>query len=153
LTKLLQKRAVSVENEGELVILMISGMTWSLDFVVALELAAMMKREARYAKASAGDEGVRRHVAGVLHDAAAERKHSGRAKRLPERLKARNISVNAEGSIVKVRLGTSVLGIPYVAAPQIAQWLRIRGKIARNSAGEKAHWSKLVQPNVLEQRA
>lgn len=153
MTELLQKRAVSVENQGELVILKISQVTWTLEFVVALELAAMIKREARYAKACAGDEGVRRHVSGVLHDAAAEQKRPARATRLPASLKARDIEVKAEGQVVKVRLGDRSLGLPYVAAPQIAQWLRIRGKMARNAAGEKQHWSKIVRPTVLEQRA
>jgi hypothetical protein len=61
--------------------------------------------------------------------------------------------VTAKGSVVSVRLGDRCLGLPYVAAPQIAQWLRIRGKLARNAAGEKAHWSDLVRPEVLERRA
>jgi hypothetical protein len=52
LTELLQKRAVSVDHQGEVVTLKVSDVTWSFEFVVALELAAMIKREARYAKAS-----------------------------------------------------------------------------------------------------
>jgi hypothetical protein len=154
LTELLQRTAVKVSDRGELVVLQIAGSSWTLEFATALELAALMKREARAAKASAGDDSFRHNVAGVLHDAAAEKKFVSRFRRvLPERLALKKISVKAKGQIVEVRICAARMGTPYQAAAQIAQWLRLHGKVARNTAGERAHWSRLVRPDSLIARA
>lgn len=144
---MLTRELVKVSDVGELVVIQFGGFKRSLEFVTALELAAMIKREARYAKASAGDDSWRRSSVAVLHDAAAEKRP--RAKRLPERLAAKQIEVRARGQIVNVRIGGTAIGLPYSQAPKIAQWIRVHGKLARNAAGERAHWSRLVNAEVL----
>jgi hypothetical protein len=149
---MLQRQAVAVMNVGELVVLTIGDFKRSLEFATALELAALMRREARYAKASAGDSAWRHNCAAVLSDLAAESRLQAKRARLPERLNREQISVKAEGQIVRVTFGRTTAGIPYIVAAQIAQWLRLRGKIARNAANESAHWTKLVRPDSLEAR-
>lgn len=149
---MLTRELVKVSDVGEVVVVEFGTFTRSLEFVTALELAALIKREARYAKASAGDDGWRRSSVAILHDANAEKRVTGRRKALPERLKLKDIEVRAIGQIVSVRIGGTKIGLPYTQAPKIAQWIRVHGKAARNAAGEKKHWSKIVRPEVLEAR-
>lgn len=149
MTEILSSHAVRVSDVGETVVVEFGDFSRTLDFVTALELAALIKRGARYARASAGDEGVRRNVAAVLHDAAAA-KRKGPHQALPERLLLKEIRVLARGQVVSVHLGRAEIGLPYVAAGKISQWIRIHAKLARNSAGEKAHWSQLVRPETLQ---
>lgn len=144
---------MKVSDRGELVVLEIGNCAWSIEFVTALELAALIQREARYAKASAGDGSFRHSVAGVLHDASAAKNRATRfRKELPERLAKKNISVLARGQVVHVRIRHTEIGLPYGAASKVAQWIRIHGKIARNAAGETTHWSQLVSRHALEAR-
>lgn len=149
---MLTPQKVQVSDVGEQVVIEFGDFRRTLDFVTALELAALIKREARYAKASAGDTGWRRTSVAILHDAAAEKARAPRARALPERLKAKQLDVRAVGEMVMLRVGFIEIGLPYVMAPQVAQWIRVHAKAARNTAGEKAHWSKLVRPELLEAR-
>lgn len=151
MTDLLQKTVVRVSDRGELVVIEIGNLSWSLEFVTALELAALIKREARFAKASAGDDSFRHNVGGVLHDAAAEKKFVSRFRRdLPDRLAMKNVSVKARGQVVHVQIRHTDIGLPYQVAAKVSQWIRIHGKVARNAAGETSHWSKLVRKETLE---
>lgn len=108
-----------------------------------------MKVEARFARIAAG-AGTSWNVFGVLTDLNAPAPKRRRfVAELPERLKARQISVNQVGQLVEVRIGSAVMGFPFREAAKVAQWIRVRGKEARNNAREKAHWSKLVPANSI----
>lgn len=147
---MLQSRHVSVSCEGEQVVFRNGNVAFTLDFQVALELALAMKVEARYAKMAAGVEGFAWRVFGVLTDLNAPAPKRRRfAPALPERLKARQIAVHQVGQLVNVKIGSIEMGFPFREAGKVAQWIRVRGKEARNNARELAHWSKLVPANSI----
>jgi len=145
LTSLLRPGVIAVEARGELVLLRIGDFRASLEFSTALELSVALKAEARAAKRSAGDDSHRYSTMGALHDAAAEKARPSRfAAKLPERLAAKALRVTQEGALVALTINRTTARMPYQAALQLSQWLRVRGKEARNAAGESAHWSQIV---------
>lgn len=147
---LLQKTHVAVAQHGELVTLQIGASRWSLEFQPALELAAAMRIEAKHAKRAAGDDSFKNTVFGVLTDAAAAAPVVSRFRRgLPERLAARQLAVRQVGSTVEVSFGSDRATFGYRDAVQVAQWLRVRAKQARNAAGERAHWTQLADGTSL----
>lgn len=145
MTSLLRPGVIAVETSGELVLLKISDLRASMEFSTALELSAALKSEARAAKRCAGDDSHRYSTMGALRDAAADSKRRGRfATKLPERLAAKSLRVTQEGVLVALTINRVTAHMPYQAALQLSQWLRVRGKQARNAAGESAHWSRIV---------
>lgn len=145
MTSLLRPGVIAVEARGELVLLQISDFRASMEFSTALELSAALKSEARAAKRCAGDDSHRYSTMGVLRDAAADAPRPSRfAAKLPERLAAKSMRVAQEGSLVALTINRVTARMPYQAALQLSQWLRVRGKEARNAAGEAAHWSQIV---------
>ncbi len=149
---MLTKQNFIVQDKGELVVFKLGNLEFSFEFQVALEISAMLRREARYAKLTAGFDAKKRTVMGVLEDAAAPKKRESRwRKALPERLKARQIIIEAVGTVVKARFGRTIANFDFRGAFQISQALRVHGKLARNAAGEKANWADLVKDRVLVQ--
>lgn len=60
-------------------------------------------------------------------------------------LKAQRISVEAVGDMVWLTIGNSRIEMPYEAALQLSQWLRVRGKEAKRRAGDTSrHWSAVA---------
>jgi hypothetical protein len=142
---LLQKMHLAVAARGELVLLQVGSEAFSLEFQPALELSCAMRMEAAIAKRIAGDDTSRKNVFGVLSDANQERTVVSRFRRaLPERLAARDMKVRHVGVTVQVYFGRRVMTLGYKDAMQVAQWLRVRAKEARNAARERAHWSELA---------
>lgn len=141
---LLTKHPIAVSCVGTLVVLAIGNVRRSLEFPLALQLAAAMKHEARMAKLSSGRNERGLHVFGVLHNAQAERPQRKRfMDRVPELLKPHGLAVYAEGQIVRLKIDKATAGLPYPVARTVAQWLRIRGKEAKRNAGERRHWSEI----------
>jgi len=57
-------------------------------------------------------------------------------------LSKQRMSVAIEGDLVKLTIGNSDIRMPYEAALQLSQWLRVRGKEAKRNAGDVSrHWS------------
>ena len=145
MTALLRKSYVAVEVSGELVLLGVGGFKVSLEFQPALELAAALRSEAAVAKRIAGDDASRKNVLGVLTNATPEKQPVSRfRKELPARLAARDLAVRHAGTNVEIHFGRQVMTLGYRDAMRVAQWLRVRGKQARNAAGERTHWAQLA---------
>lgn len=141
---LLQKAGYCVSDRGELVVLEIGSFRVTLEFQVALEVSAMLRREARIVKVAAGHDFHRRNVMGVLRDASAKVRASRWNRELPARLARRQIRVEADALLVNLTIGKATASLPYPDAQKIAQALRVHGKLARNAAGERAHWAQLA---------
>lgn len=57
-------------------------------------------------------------------------------------LSQQRISVIAEGDMVRLSIGNADIRMPYETAIQLSQWLRVRGKEAKRTAGDMSrHWS------------
>ena len=54
------------------------------------------------------------------------------------------VAVEHEGDLVKLKFGNVEIKMSYVDALQLAQWIRVRGKEAKNTAGDKRHWLTAV---------
>ena len=60
-------------------------------------------------------------------------------------LSQQRISVGTEGDLVTLTIGNATIKMPYETAIQLSQWLRVRGKQAKNKAGDMSrHWSALA---------
>ncbi len=60
-------------------------------------------------------------------------------------LSKQRMSVEIEGELVKLTIGNSDIRMPYEAALQLSQWLRVRGKEAKRKAGDVSrHWSAIA---------
>jgi len=60
-------------------------------------------------------------------------------------LSRQRMSVATEGELVTLTVGNSTLKMPYEAALQLSQWLRVRGKEAKRNAGDMSrHWSAIA---------
>lgn len=140
-----QETGVDVRAQGELVVLAFGNVRYSIEFVLALRIAAALKFNARLAKLCSGDDSRRFSCAGVLTDANAERLRRKRfGQRLPELLRAHDVDVSHEGQLVTLRFGRATRKMAHRDASTLSQWLRVRGKEAKANAGERAHWSDLV---------
>ena len=64
------------------------------------------------------------------------------AIRNPGLLRRERIAVAAEGDLVVLSLGNVELKLPYETALLLSQWLRVRAKEAKRTAGDTSrHWS------------
>lgn len=153
MTDLLQSTPIEVAVSGELVLLTLGNLHFKLEFQLALQLAAAIRFNAGIAKVQAGHEGFsRRRVFGVLNDLSASQPRRKRfAEKLPELLPPRGLDVSTDGALVVLKLGKVTAKLPYAVAFTVAQWLRVRGKEARNNAGETQHWSEFGALQATEE--
>lgn len=147
---ILRDQFVEVMTRGELVVLAIGNVSWSMEFHFALRVAAELQMAGRIAKQAAGDESRRYRVLGSLTNATPDDIRVSRFVRtLPTRLQSEQVGATICGTQVRLRLGRTTAVMPYENALQLAGWLRVRGKEARNRSGEKAHWSKIANTQAL----
>lgn len=60
-------------------------------------------------------------------------------------LSRQRIAVAVEGEMVKLSIGNADIRMPYETAIQLSQWLRVRGKEAKRTAGDMSrHWSAVA---------
>jgi hypothetical protein len=60
-------------------------------------------------------------------------------------LSRQRIAVDTEGDMVKLSIGNADIRMPYETAIQLSQWLRVRGKEAKRTAGDMSrHWSAVA---------
>jgi len=69
-------------------------------------------------------------------------------------LKRQRIAVTSEGELVVLSLGNVTVKVPYETALLLSQWLRMRAKEAKRTAGDTSrHWSivgTLSDPSVTK---
>lgn len=59
-------------------------------------------------------------------------------------LTRQHIEVRAEGVQVAIQVGNSTLRLHYEDALQLSQWIRVRGKESKRTAGDMSrHWSAI----------
>lgn len=137
-----QQMGVEVSTAGELVVLKIGNLGFSLHFATALKLSLELLESGRTVRRLFGQK-TNYRVAGALTDAAAEKvKPSRFAAKPPPELK--DVGAEACGRLVRLRLGAINADMPFEAALAMSQWLRIRGKEARNSINEKENWHRIA---------
>ena len=62
------------------------------------------------------------------------------------------LEVAAEGELVAITIGNSILRLHYEDALRIAQWIRFRAKEAKRWSGDNSrHWSAIGQISSLEE--
>lgn len=141
-----KKTAVKVSDSGELVTLEIAHLKFTLEFDLALRLSSMLLVEGRIARRIQGGVNLfpKLRTAGVLVDLNAAKKRRSRWERLAQRLQSDNVRVKNSGVQVTIFFGKNGMDLPWNVALQLAQWLRIHGKLARNAAGETKSWNKIA---------
>lgn len=65
--------------------------------------------------------------------------------RRPQLLKPSKVSVTAEGELVVLEINGTRMKMGYENALTLSQWLRVRGKEAKRTAGDQSrHWHALA---------
>jgi hypothetical protein len=148
---LLLSRPFAVSAAGSLVVLRVVSSAWSLEFHVALMVAAALRYHARLAKLNAGIDERGFHTIGVLHDATAPKPKRKRfIDKLPELLRPHRLNVRTEGAMVMLSVQGHLIGLTYKGARTLSQWMRVRGKEAKRNAGEPARWDQISQVASIE---
>lgn len=146
--------AVAVASIGEDVSLTVGGWNRRLHFETAVLLAAWLDECARQAKAAERATSKLLLGHGTLHDASNHRwldvgqpndpRHVARVDR--NLLKLASIDVQPQGSLVAFSAGSASMMLPWAAAIQVAQWIRLRAKESQMRAGDLTrHWSGIVR--------
>lgn len=66
-------------------------------------------------------------------------------------LQKQRMEVGTEGELVTLTIGNTTIKMPYEAALQLSQWLRVRGKEAKRRAGDTSrHWSVVANLEGLK---
>lgn len=69
----------------------------------------------------------------------------------PNVLQKQRIEVVSEGELVVLRVGNSELKMDHETAIQLSTWLRVRGKEAKQTAGDTSrHWSVIGNLTQVE---
>ena len=144
---------VEVKSVGEDVVLAIGTWNRTMYFETAVMLASWLDECAREAKAWTGNSKRLLRGVGTLHDASNHNWINAGQPFTPGKLfpvnrdllKREQISVRQDGGTVILTAGTAEATIPYEAALQISQWIRVRAKESQTRAGDLSrHWSKIA---------
>jgi len=146
--------AVHAESVGEDVRLFIGTWQCRLFFETAILLASWLDECARDAKEWANTSTRFLKGVGTLHDASNphwmnvgqpnDPRHVFRVNR--DLLKKHEIEVRQEGATVVLDAKGAAATMPYAAALEIAQFIRVRAKESQQRAGDKTrHWSKVTK--------
>jgi hypothetical protein len=144
---LLTKQALAVSSKGENVVLQIGNTDLAMHYEHALALSKWMRQEAQWIKRGTGRSKATRTL-GVMQDADGPRlkplPYLGAAIHVKPKLHSyRREDVSTEGRLVSVKVGASTFSLHYENALKVAQWLRVRAKESRNTAGDVRHWSEI----------
>lgn len=67
-------------------------------------------------------------------------------------LTRQRLAVRCKGELVELQIGDSTITMEYETAIQLSQWLRLRGKEAKQNAGDMSrHWSAIGHLEGLTQ--
>jgi hypothetical protein len=144
---LLTKQALAVSSKGENVLLQIGNTELAMHYEHALSLSRWMRQEAQWIKRGRG-RGKATRTLGVMQDADAKPlkplPYLGAAIHVKPKLHSyRREDVSTQGRLVSVKVGASTFSLHYENALKVAQWLRVRAKESRNTAGDVRHWSEI----------
>jgi hypothetical protein len=149
MSHLLTAHRIAVHTRGEIVVLELGNHHVSMEFVLALQLAAVLRHEARVIAKTLGLR-FRATAVGTLHDTSAPKPKRKRfIEKLPEMLCKRGLSVYGASTLVVLKANGLAAGLPFEVANTLAQWLRVHGKEAKRNAGEFAHWSRIAKPEAI----
>jgi hypothetical protein len=145
---LMTKQSLEVSAKGELVVLRIGNADLPMHYEQALDISRWVRQEGQAIKRGTG-RAVSSRSLGVLADADAKAKPmpytAGTAIHSKPKLQSwRRENVWAQGRIVNITIGGSTLNLHFESALKVAQWLRVRAKEARNTAGDTRHWSEIT---------
>jgi len=142
---------VQIGSVGEHVTLAIGNWQRQLHYETALLLAYWMQRRAREAKRWANKDRAKLYATGTLHDALAGpnagQPFTPNGVRIVRRdvLRLERIEVEQNFGDVRLRFEGAEMGLPWKAALQIAQWIRLRAKESKARAGDTGrHWGRIV---------
>lgn len=152
---LLTKQNLEVAAKGELVLLTVGNSTVSMHYTQALNLSTWVRTMARRAKRVAGRGSSIRSL-GRITDLSAPtpkplpnyRGTTAAIHVVPSLLTFQEHNVRLLGRLVQVDLGSNQMEIHYQTALKLSQWLRVRAKEARNTAGDTRHWADIVDDNA-----
>jgi hypothetical protein len=144
---LLTKQALAVSSKGENVVLQIGNTDLAMHYEHALSLSRWMRQEAQWIKTGRGRSKATRTL-GVMHNVDAPLPkplpYLGAAIHVKPKLHSyRREDVSTQGRLVSVKVGASTFSLHYENALKVAQWLRVRAKESRNTAGDVRHWSEI----------
>lgn len=150
---------VEVKSIGEDVVVAIGSWNRRLHFETAVLLAAWLDECAREAKLWAGNTKRLLRGIGTLHDASDKNwlnvgqpfTPNGVPRVDRSLLKKHDIEVKQEGGTVVLTAGTALMTLPYQAALQISQWIRVRAKESQTRAGDVTrHWSEITKAHEAQ---
>lgn len=145
---LLTKGNLSVTSSGEDVFLNLGNQKLPMHYEHAMDISRWVRIEAGRIKSNLGLERTTRSL-GILHDASAKPKRLAPRPRGPSiHIKRATYSwdrrdVYPNGRLVCIKVGPHVLSLPFRTALKVSQWIRVRAKEARNTAGDTRHWSEI----------
>jgi hypothetical protein len=151
---------VEVSSVGEDVLLAVGSWRRAMHFETAILLASWLDTCARDAKVWAGkDKLLRLRGVGTLHDASNPKWLDVGQPFDPNRvyhvnrdlLKKAQIEVSQEGAAVVLKAGPAHATMPYEAALQISQWIRVRAKESQLRAGDDSHWSRVTKEHEKQE--
>lgn len=153
-----QPLLVDVKSVGEDVQLAIGSWNRRIFFETAVLLADWLDECAREAKEWTGNSKRILRGLGTLHDASnpnwlnvgQQFTPNGVPRVNRDLLKKHEIAVSQEGGTVILTAGSAMASIPYQAALQISQWIRVRAKESQKRAGDTTHWSRITQEHELQ---
>ncbi len=150
---------VEVKSIGETVVLTMGSWHRTLHFETAILLASWMDECGRNAKAWAEDTKRLLKGIGTLHDASDHKWITAGQPFTPGKvfpvnrdvLKKHDIAVRQEGGTVVLTAGPTMAAMPYQAALQISQFIRLKAKESQTRAGDVTrHWSKITQEHTVQ---
>ena len=143
---LFRKEGLAVSSRGEIVTMRIGNTDIPMHYEQAIDLSRWIRSEAAIIKRARGRQRTTRSL-GIMHDAEAKAKPIPNHKpgvHVKERLaKWHRGDVTSEGNLICTRIGGYVFKLHFANAITVSHWLRIRGKEARNTAGDTRHWSAI----------
>ena len=143
---------VEVESNGEDVDISIGTFKQKMQFETAISLAIDMDEAARMAKLWSGNTKRMFRGIGTLHDASNPNWINEGQPFTPNGVPVVNKNLTKRHDLVVYpKQGTVVIlfkktevAMPYAAALQISQWIRVKAKESQQRAGDKRHWSKVA---------
>lgn len=125
--------------------LTIGNVVTSMHFADALRLSLDLLRTGRHARKTAGVRWSNIRIGGSLTNLEEKVVPSRFAKKPPAPTPGNQLRAKWVGHSVDLTIGGSTARLSWDAALSISQWLRVRGKEARNDAGEHAHWLEIAE--------
>lgn len=151
---LLTKQGIAVSSKGENVLLQIGDTVITVPYEHAFALSKWMRDEAQTIKQGTTRAKTMRTL-GIMHDASAKAQplphQAGTAIHVKPKLQRYQRSdVQRQGRMVLIKIGPHTISLHFESVLKIAQWIRVRAKEARNTAGDTRFWADITELNQQE---